>query len=147
VLYTNYCSLYRLTCFNAIDGFQVKSAFDNSNIGLYKCWYLLFMCISYTPWECSVFSKLFVLICQLSNVFLVVVTCLSDEVGIVSKNFWLRRRHSVNEIITMGLSPVTQFNRELIKSPEKFCAILKAANVTFSNIRAERPFISPLFDG
>jgi len=60
VHYTNYCSLYRWIYFNAIDGFQVKSVFDNSNIGLYKGWYVLFMCISYIPWECCVFSKLFV---------------------------------------------------------------------------------------
>ena len=53
VLYTNYCSLYRWIYFNAIDGFQVKSSFDNSNIGLYKCWYALFMYISYIPWVCS----------------------------------------------------------------------------------------------
>lgn len=60
VLYTNYCSLYRWIYFNAVDGFQVKSAFDNSNIDLCKCRYALFMCISYIPWECSVFSEMFV---------------------------------------------------------------------------------------
>jgi len=53
VLYTNYCSLYRWIYFNAIGGFQVKSAFVNSNIGLCKCRYAIFMYISYILWDCS----------------------------------------------------------------------------------------------
>ena len=80
-------------------------------------------------------------------VFFVVVTGLSDEVVYRILKFLAPTTSQCKWNIMMGVSPVKHSSIDsLIKSPEKLYVILKAAKVTFSNIRAERPFIIPLFD-
>jgi hypothetical protein len=83
--------LYRWGYFNDSDEFQVKSSFGNSNTGEYMCWYVFF-CTHFLHSmgiRCFLFSNLIEYVKFFSGLyhaicFVIVVTDLSDEVGVVA---------------------------------------------------------------